>query len=150
MAFAAGVNVITLGVHDAEAMRAFYTQLGLVEVDFGDQGTVHLLGEGIVIVLSPMDELAVAAARVAPPHRADGAFRSTVMTVRVGGDEFVDAACELVRRAGGTVMGEPAATPWGARSAFVADPEGNVWQLLSAPEARDGLPATATQAVAQE
>jgi uncharacterized protein len=145
----AAPNVITLEVRDAQALRAFYTQLGFVEAVFDDNGTVHLLGDGIVIVLSPRDDL-TAAAWVAPSQRADGAFGGAVLTVRVGAGELVDVGCELVRLAGGTVMAEPSATLWGSRRAYVADPEGNIWQLLWAPDALDAPPASASRAVAQE
>ncbi|NLG65153.1 MAG: hypothetical protein GX537_06060 [Actinobacteria bacterium] len=137
MAFATRLNVVTLGVRDILAMRAFYTHLGLVEAAIGGHDSVYLMGEGIVVALYPMDELAVAAADVSPPRQLDGAFSEVALAVRVSSDDLVDAGCELVRQAGGTVLSEPAVALWGSRHAYFADPEGNVWQLVCTPQILD-------------
>ena len=48
---------------------------------------------------------------------------------------MVDEAMAAVRAAGGTVLAEPTDREWGGRSAYFADPEGNVWEVAWAPGA---------------
>ncbi len=45
----------------------------------------------------------------------------------------VDSAFAALRQAGVTVVREPADMPWGERIGFVADPEGNLVTLATAP-----------------
>lgn len=45
----------------------------------------------------------------------------------------VDAAVAELRRAGASVLREPADMPWGERVGFVADPEGNLVSLAASP-----------------
>jgi lactoylglutathione lyase len=47
--------------------------------------------------------------------------------------EDVDAIAGDVETYGGTVLKPPADMPWGERVGFVADPEGNVVSLATAP-----------------
>jgi lactoylglutathione lyase len=45
------------------------------------------------------------------------------------GVEDVDAAYEALRGAGATLLKPPTNQPWGLRTAYFADPEGNVWEI---------------------
>lgn len=136
MAAALHLSVVTLGVRDLQSMREFYGQLGLVEAGVGS-GSLYMLGDGLVLVLVPMDELAVAAASGGSACTHDGAFSDTVLPVRVADDHLLDVLCGLARGAGGTVLSEPAPNSLGWRLAHVADPEGNVWRLTCAPAFSD-------------
>ena len=49
--------------------------------------------------------------------------------------EGVDAAFEVAVAAGATVLKEPTDADWGGRSAYVADPEGNLWEIAWVPGA---------------
>lgn len=44
-----------------------------------------------------------------------------------------DATVAQLRAAGVTVVREPADMPWGERAAYVADPEGNLVSVATAP-----------------
>lgn len=48
----------------------------------------------------------------------------------------VDSAFAALRQAGAAVVREPADMPWGERIGFVADPEGNLVTLATAPLAQ--------------
>jgi uncharacterized glyoxalase superfamily protein PhnB len=45
----------------------------------------------------------------------------------------VDAAIALARRAGARVTREPEDAFWGGRTAYFADPEGNLWEVAWNP-----------------
>jgi uncharacterized glyoxalase superfamily protein PhnB len=53
----------------------------------------------------------------------------------VDGPEQVDESFAAAVRAGAAVVAEPVERPWGGRSAYVADPEGNRWEIAWAPGA---------------
>lgn len=48
----------------------------------------------------------------------------------------VDTAFAAAVAAGATVVAEPTDRPWGGRSAYIADPEGNRWEVAWAGTAR--------------
>ncbi|HEY5003878.1 MAG TPA: VOC family protein [Ktedonobacteraceae bacterium] len=45
------------------------------------------------------------------------------------GVEDVDAAYEMLKARGVTLLRPPTNQPWGLRTAYFADPEGNVWEI---------------------
>ena len=55
------------------------------------------------------------------------------------GVEDIDAAYETLRAKGVTFLRPPTDQPWGLRTAYFADPEGNLWEinqpLVAKPEA---------------
>jgi uncharacterized protein len=52
------------------------------------------------------------------------------LVLAVGGRDGVDSAVATAVHAGGRSVSEPTDQPWGGRSAVIADPEGNQWELL--------------------
>ncbi len=45
------------------------------------------------------------------------------------GVEDVDAAYETLKARGATLLKPPTNQPWGLRTAYFADPEGNLWEI---------------------
>ena len=126
-------NVFTIGARDLAVLRTFYRQLGWPQVaDYDDYAAFAL--QGAVLALFPADKLSadgnVAPARGAPV--ANGIpFTIGIMVERASD---VDELTEVMRRAGGTVTKEPTdAEFFEGRSAYVADPEGNYWEIAWAP-----------------
>ena len=123
-------NVITLGVRDLPAARAFYRRLGWPQVVDADDFAAFEL-RGAVLALFPVEKLA--ADGHAEPEPGGGGIRFTI-GVMAENPEDVDELTELVREAGGRVTKEPVdAEFFEGRSAYVADPEGNYWEIAWAP-----------------
>ena len=125
-------NVVTLGVRDLPAVRAFYRRLGWPQVvDTDDFAAFEL--RGAVLALFPVEKLA--ADGHAEPEPGGGGIRFT-LGVMAENPQDVDAMTELVREAGGRVTKEPVdAEFFAGRSAYVADPEGNYWEIVwAAPD----------------
>ncbi len=126
-------SIITLGAHDLDALRAFYTRLGWEEAPFAPPGWVSFEIGGALLTLFPFADHSGACARATPATAvagsADGAFTGLTIALSVDYDEDVDMHLEVARAAGATVLKEPDVAPWGARSAYFADPEGNVWEI---------------------
>ncbi|MFY4717911.1 LuxR C-terminal-related transcriptional regulator [Streptomyces sp. LaBMicrA B280] len=115
--------MVTLGARDVPGLRRFYRALGWAELPGGDDGRAGFLLAGVLLVLRPRTG-------------ADGAAGGAMLTCTVTGPRQVDSACVAAVAAGATVLAEPADHPEGGRSACVADPEGNRWEIAWAPLAR--------------
>ena len=119
-------NVITLGVRDLRLLGDFYRRLGWPQIVDSDDFAAFEL-RGAVLALFPVEKLA--ADGHAEPEPRSGGIRFTigVMADRV---EEVDELTDLVRQAGGQVTKELVdAEFFEGRSAYVADPEGNYWEI---------------------
>jgi catechol 2,3-dioxygenase-like lactoylglutathione lyase family enzyme len=124
----ARLTVVTIGARDLPALRAFYERLGWeLAVDTPD--FVAFATQGAVLTLWGLDTLAREARVAAPPQPG---IRLN-LAVNVEAPEQVDAAIDTVRAAGGRVTQEPADTDFGGRTAYFADPEDNVWEVVWVP-----------------
>ena len=126
-------NVFTIGARDLATLRRFYRQLGWPQVVDNDDYTAFEL-RGAVLALFPADKLS-ADGNVAPVEGALGrdGIRFTIGILVERAPE-VDELTEVMRRAGGTVTKEPTDGEFfEGRSAYVADPEGNYWEIAWAP-----------------
>jgi catechol 2,3-dioxygenase-like lactoylglutathione lyase family enzyme len=127
------LSVITLGARDMATQRQFYRSLGWPELSGGtDEFSGFLLG-GVLLALFPLHELAAEAApgEAEPPAGWSG----VTLACNVDARDDVDAAFEAAVTAGARVVAEPVDRPWGGRSGYIADPEGNRWEIAWAPMA---------------
>lgn len=139
MSRAPAPNIITLGAHDLDVLRAFYARLGWEETPFAPPGWVCFEVGAALLTLFPFADHSGACARATPvtavAGSADGAFIGLTIALSVDYDEDVDMHLEVARAAGATVLKEPDVALWGARSAYFADPEGNIWEIACRLEA---------------
>ena len=120
------LTVVTIGAHDLPNLRRFYSGLGWSQVAGGtDDWTGYLLG-GVLLALYPLDELA---AEAAPDLPAGTGFSGMTLACNVDVADQVDKAFAAAVAAGATSIAEPTTREWGGRSAYVADPEGNRWEI---------------------
>lgn len=123
-------NIITLGVRDFDAERAFYRRLGWPQALDSDDFTVFEL-RGALLALFPVDKLAADARTKSEPGH--GGIRFSII-ISVDKPEEVDELADQVRAAGGTFTKEPTdAEFFEGRDAYFADPEGNYWEIAYAP-----------------
>lgn len=127
----ARITVVTLGAHDMAAMRAFYRRLGWPEVATSSDEFASFNTGGAILALFPFEELAKDG-RVPPGARRTD-FRGVTLAINVPSREEVDAVTEQVRSVGARITREPEDAAWGGRSAYFADPEGNLWEIAWAP-----------------
>lgn len=129
----ARISLVTLGTRDLTRMRAFYRSLGWEEHHPEAEGFATFKTGGGVLALFPLEELAKDANQPLPPEQQG--FRGVTLAVNVEAPEMVDAAVEAARTAGAEIVREAAEAFWGGRTAYFADPEGNVWEIAHAPNA---------------
>jgi hypothetical protein len=128
----ARMSIVTLGTRDMGVLRPFYRGLGWPELPSGDDTWTGFLLGGVLVALFPMGDLtAEAAPGSADPAGWSGVTLAITVDTRAGVDETFAAAVA----AGATPVAGATDRPWGGRSAFIADPEGNRWEITWGPEA---------------
>lgn len=119
-------NIITFGVRDFAKERAFYINVGWpLAFDSHDFAVFEL--RGALLALFPLSQLAADARAPAEACR-DGIGFSIIINAENRSD--VDETVERFRKAGARVSKSPTdAEFFEGRSAYVADPEGNYWEI---------------------
>ena len=119
-------NVFTVGVRDLATMREFYRQLDWPQIVDDDDFAAFEL-RGAVLGLFPVEKLAADGHGKPEPGR--GGVRFTIGII-AGNAAEVDELAERFRQAGGQVTKEPEnAEFFEGRSCYVADPEGNYFEI---------------------
>lgn len=120
-------NIIAteLIVHDLPTCTAFYRDtLGLTVTESGTDHVVFKVGELYFFLLE-----AASAARMMseePLEAPSGGGSHVLLAARV---DDVDALYTDLRAKGVKLLRPPADQPWGFRTAYFADPEGNYWEV---------------------
>ena len=123
------VTLITLGVADLAASRAFYARLGWVEHGESQPGIAFFQMHGAALALFGRDALAADQGR---PGAALGTGAVTLAQNFATVAE-VDSAFAAALAAGGTALKVPEAVFWGGYSGYWADPDGHVWEVAMNP-----------------
>ncbi len=123
------VTLITLGVADLAAARAFYARLGWQEHPESQDGVAFFQMHGAVLGLFGRDALA------ADQGRPGATLGTGAMTLaqNFATEAEVDAAFATALAAGGTALKKPEKVFWGGYSGYWADPDGHVWELAMNP-----------------
>lgn len=129
----ARLSLVTLGTRDLPALAAFYRGLGWQVAVEEDDFASFLLG-GVVLALYP---LALLGKEAAPGERvpARDEWSGVTLALTVDEREQVDDVFAEMVGAGARPVQTPQDRPWGGRSAYVADPENNRWEIAWAPGA---------------
>jgi predicted lactoylglutathione lyase len=124
----AHVTAITLAVRDLAAIRAFYT------IKFGWQTLAE--NENVVmlkldnLVLTLCDELLFTEYTNINNNARSKNF---YLTINHASKTDVDAKIAQLDQAGVQIHKPPAETFWGGYAGFIADPEGNCWEICYNP-----------------
>jgi catechol 2,3-dioxygenase-like lactoylglutathione lyase family enzyme len=131
MTIPARCTVATIGAHDLPKLRAFYRALGWPERHTSTDGFASFYLAGAILALFPFDELAKDGH--VPASVVGMSFRGVTLAINVESEELVDSTIAELREKGVTITKEPQEEVWGGRSAYFADPEGNLWEVVYAP-----------------
>ena len=123
------VTLITLGVADLAAARAFYERLGWVEHGASQPGVAFFQMNGAVLGLFGLADLAADQGR---PGAALGTGAVT-LAQNFTTETEVDAAFAASLAAGATALKAPEKVFWGGYSGYWADPDGHVWEVAMNP-----------------
>jgi uncharacterized protein len=128
----ARLSIVTLGARDMDALRSFYRTLGWPELPNGDSSWTGFLLGGVLLALFPLSDLT---AEAAPDSKAPTGWSGVTLACTVGTRDEVDSAFDAAVTAGAAPVAAATDRSWGGRSAFVADPEGNRWEITWSPRA---------------
>jgi len=132
MAVPQHISFVTLGVRDLPRLRASYAGWGWRELPGGDEEFARYQAGGVRMALHALHRLGEEAAPgTAAP--APGAWRGITLAVDVASADEVDVALGAAVEAGAELVGAPVTRDWGGRSGYVADPEGNRWEIAWLP-----------------
>ena len=123
------VTLITLGVADLAAARAFYARLGWQEHGDSQPGVAFYQMNGLALALFGRGDLA------ADQGRPDAALGTGAVTLaqNFATEADVDAAFAAALAAGATALKAPEKVFWGGYSGYWADPDGHVWEVAMNP-----------------
>jgi predicted lactoylglutathione lyase len=126
-------TIVTLGARNLDVLRSFYGAWGWSETETSTTNWVAYEMGPTKVALWPIEMLRAEAA----PERAvapSDVWNGITLAVNVESKEAVHALCELAVAAGGTAVVEPAERDWGGYSGYIADPEGNHWEVAWASD----------------
>ncbi|MFK4085278.1 VOC family protein [Kribbella sp. NPDC020789] len=118
------LEVITFFVEEVAACRDFYTGILGLDVIHEDATSAVLRMRNLMLNLVTVDE-APDLIHPSPVGTATSGARA-LYTIRV---DDVDATLAELATHGVTALHGPVDRPWGRRTAVVADPAGNVWEI---------------------
>ena len=121
------VSLITLGVADVDAARAFYERLGW-RCDLPLDDVAFFQAGGMIFSLWGRDLLAADSAVV-----DGGGWGGVTLAHNVGSPEEVDRVIEQARAAGAAIGREPGDTFYGGYSGVFIDPDGHPWEVAHNP-----------------
>jgi uncharacterized protein len=123
------LSLVTLGVRDLAASRAFYKRLGWKESPAGNAEVAFFQCGGLVFALWGRDALADDAG-----VQANGAgFANISLAHNVRSEEDVDATLKEAEKTGARILKPAAETSWGGRTGYFADPDGFAWEVAWNP-----------------
>lgn len=123
------LSLVTLGVRDLAASRAFYKRLGWTASPPSNAEVAFFQCGGIVFALWGREALMADAAIAA----AGEGFANISLAYNVRRKEDVDATLKEAEMAGARILKPAAETSWGGRTGYFADPDGFAWEVAWNP-----------------
>ena len=123
------VTLITLGVADLAAARAFYGRLGWVEHGDSQPGVAFFQMHGAALALFGRADLAADQGRPG----AELGTGAITLAQNFATEAEVDSAYAAALAAGASPLKTPEKVFWGGYSGYWADPDGHVWEVAMNP-----------------
>ncbi|MFT4150343.1 MAG: VOC family protein [Paracoccaceae bacterium] len=123
------VTLITLGVADLAASRAFYARLGWVEHRDSQEGVAFFQMQGAALALFGKADLAADQGRPG----AELAAGAVTLAQNFATEVEVNSAFAHAVEAGAVPLKAPEKVFWGGYSGYWADPDGHVWEVAMNP-----------------
>ena len=121
------LSLVTLGVADVTAAKAFYEKLGWSGTS--PDGEVVFFQAGPIVFALWGRKLLAQDSGVSD----QGGWGAVTLAHNVRSPAEVDAVIDQARAAGATITREPAATEWGGYSGVFVDPDGHPWEVAHNP-----------------
>lgn len=124
------ITIITLGVSDLTLITSFYEEkFGWNKMASSTEDITFFELNGILLSLYPRDKLAEDAT---VDVKGEG-FKGFTLAYNTGSEEEVDKIISDLKRQGVKIIKPPQKVFWGGYSSYVADPDGNLWEIAYNP-----------------
>ena len=124
------VTIIGLGVADLGASTKFYEEIfGWTKTEASNDNISFFKLNGILLSLYPREKLA----EDATVDPKGSGFKGFTLAHNMRTKEGVDQFIEELRGKGVKVVKEPQEVFWGGYSSYIADPDGNLWEIAHNP-----------------
>lgn len=129
MAMEPRVTLITLGVSDVAASRAFYTTLGFKPSADSNADVTFMNAGGVALALFGRASLAADAA----VQDSMPGFSGITLAHNVRDRADVDRVMAEAKSAGAKITKPAEATFWGGYAGYFSDPDGHLWEVAHNP-----------------
>jgi catechol 2,3-dioxygenase-like lactoylglutathione lyase family enzyme len=123
---------VTLGTQDVARQRRFYEGWGWQAAPYSSEEYVAFNLNGVTVAFYPTAKLGEEAAP-GESLPAAGVWNGVTVAVNVPAKEDVDRVWQAASDSGAKEIGKPVDRVWGGRSGYVADPDGNRWEIAWVP-----------------
>lgn len=124
------MTFITLGVEDLNQSIDFYeNKFGWKRSELSNESIIFYDLNGTHLALYDREELA----KDVNVDLLGNSFRSFTMAYNTRSEKEVDDLIENLRKQGVQVIKEPQKVFWGGYSSYIADPDGNLWEIAFNP-----------------
>lgn len=123
------INTIGLFVNDMNTMVSFYRDVMGMKTDWEGTANAELFSDQFRLIMFSRDDFeAMTSREYSYPKGINGTVELAFDTA-----DFADVDAEYNRivKAGATPVYPPADQPWGQRTSYVADPDGNLIEISS-------------------
>ena len=125
------LSLITLGVADVAASRAFYERLGFTASSDSNPSVSFFDAGGVALALFGYAALAEDAGL--SPAPAKPVFAGVTLAHNVSSEAEVDAALNAAKQAGARLVKPAQKTFWGGYAGYFSDPDGYLWEVAHNP-----------------
>jgi catechol 2,3-dioxygenase-like lactoylglutathione lyase family enzyme len=123
------LNFITIGAADLNKLKQFYIDKFKWAPLKDSDGIVFFKLNGFILSLFPANELAADAG-----VPADGTgFKKFTLAINYRSEKEVDEVFKTLQSRGVNVIKAPQKASWGGYSGYIADIEGNLWEIAYNP-----------------
>lgn len=123
------LNTIGLFVNDMETMVSFYRDVMGMKTDWAGEANAELYSEQVQLIMFSRKDFEAMTSR--KYTYTDGINGTVELAFDAADFAEVDAEYERVINAGATPIFPPTDEPWGQRTSYVADPDGNLIEISS-------------------
>lgn len=123
------ISIVTLGVTDLAASRAFYEALGFRASSASQGDIVFFQAEALALALYPRATLA----EDATVAEEGSGFRGITLAHNVREKGEVATVLAEAQAAGGRIVKPAQDVFWGGHSGYFADPDGHLWEVAWNP-----------------
>jgi uncharacterized protein len=127
------ISIVTIGARNLASLRSFYAGWGWTETEEASELWTAFDVGGWLLSLYPIDSLGVEAAPGAATPEAG--WNGVTFAINVPSEADLVAVFQAAVAAGAEVITPVTRRAWGGSSGYVADPEGNRWELAVGSDA---------------